>query len=163
MATYKLPAFVAAHDIRTCFVCLAPLTPENYTLEHIVPQWMIRRFAQKKTAFMFGDHRVPFMDFLLPCCAQCNSELLAPVERKVAAILGREDVNLSDNDEAVMGSWAMKLSIAMEIYGWAADSAPEEGHVADCYANPEYWKRYVLRAVRNTPKEIKRSKKALDF
>lgn len=92
-----------------CFLCGALLNEKNRTVEHVFPQWLIRHFhlnrSNSKNASVDIDGQenagINYSKILIPCCRKCNSEVLAPIERRVKnnLIVKRdEEYDLTDKE-----------------------------------------------------------------
>ena len=102
-----------------CFICRARLVavegPRKRTLEHLIPQWIIRRHGLTDATVNMGAlGPLRYMDYLLPCCAQCNSHLLAPIERAVSRSLKQNE--LAGLAEERLAPWVAKIILGAQAY-----------------------------------------------
>jgi hypothetical protein len=71
-----------------CFVCGALPGTKRFNNEHVVPDWLLRRFGlygrtitlTNGTSFRYGSYTVP-------CCAECNSFLGETIETPISRLL----------------------------------------------------------------------------
>lgn len=74
-----------------CFICGVSRDRAAFNDEHVVPDWILRRFAlhdhrlrlPSGTSIAYGQHK-------LPCCQRCNTNLSASIEGPVSALLGQD-------------------------------------------------------------------------
>ena len=106
-----------------CFVCQVELSsetgPNKRTLEHLIPQWIIRKYGLlEQTVTIPQIAAIPYQDFVLPCCFECNSILLAPIENEFSqAIRSWPDNPISEEH---LARWIAKVVLGMQIYDRAA-------------------------------------------
>jgi hypothetical protein len=73
-----------------CFICGASPKDKNFNDEHIIPDWILRRFnlydeyitLPNGTKFKYGRYTVP-------CCQDCNTELGETYEKPISSLLGK--------------------------------------------------------------------------
>jgi uncharacterized protein with PIN domain len=119
MARYQIDKEISEFNKNRCFVCNVRLTtlagPRKRTLEHLIPQWLIRKFAlHEQTVTMGRLGKFRYMDYLLPCCSGCNSHLLAPIERAVSRSLRSN--NPKGLNEKRLAPWAAKIIAGVQLY-----------------------------------------------
>lgn len=147
MTYYKLPTIVRRPSAR-CFICSVDLAKANYTLEHLIPQWMIEAFNLKRSTLTIGDHAVRYLDFLVPCCRPCNCYALSRIERSIKrSILGPDEVptELPILDLAL---WSCKIIAGTQLYmrALAPDAAKQE--LTEERVDPSDICRYYLQMLR---------------
>ncbi len=123
MGRYKIPKIVSEFAGDVCFVCKVHLTaasgPTRRTLEHLIPQWMITRFGLLDSTVTLGTFgEIRYMDFLLPCCSECNSHLLAPIERHLSRAF--KSWKPKEIPTEVAAKWVAKLVLGTQLYERAA-------------------------------------------
>ena len=122
MKSYKLPAFMQKTRMRSCFVCNVRLDSANYTLEHLIPQWMIRMFRLQDEIITFPSGRtVSYLDFVVPCCKECNCHLLSPIEASLARAMSRPDRNPENVPIDLFAIWVCKILTGSRVYWQALD------------------------------------------
>jgi len=100
-----------------CFLCGEVLTVKNRTVEHVFPKWLIAHFhlnrpdSKNASVDIDGSEReeMSYSKILIPCCRKCNSEVLAPIERRIQnnlIIKGDGDYDLSEKE---MFWWTAKI------------------------------------------------------
>jgi len=103
-----------------CFLCGNNLDDKNKTKEHIFPQWIINHFnlGTKSLSLRFDRKKVKYKQITIPCCKNCNSSILAPLEAKVRKNfidLRDHEFNLSDYEVAL---WAGKIYYGILLYDY---------------------------------------------
>ena len=82
----KKDLFSRKYDSRTCFLCGKSFEEIKLTDEHVIPRWAQSRFElwdQKLT--LLNRTEIPYRYLTVPCCEDCNSNKLQPVESAVAS------------------------------------------------------------------------------
>jgi len=110
--------------VQACFLCGARLTPEILTEEHLIPQWLIRRYNLLKTegsgptkryvhplAFT-PEWQVPDSKLTVPACHNCNSGYLLSVERQIKKMLMDPA-----GPSAVTSAWHLTFWFAKVLWG----------------------------------------------
>jgi len=71
-----------------CFVCGASPRDKLFNDEHIIPRWVLKRYAlfDKEITLSTGERR-HYRGYRLPCCVDCNSLLGDKVETPVSQLL----------------------------------------------------------------------------
>ncbi len=117
MTTYKLPRFIGLQKLRRCFICNTVLNHKNYTLEHLIPQWIIRRFGLEEHTITF-DHNVTikYLDFVLPCCRECNCNLLSPIETSLYYAFSSSAHKPTQIPIDTFAVWSCKIFTGVHLY-----------------------------------------------
>lgn len=73
-----------------CFICGRSPKMTAFNDEHVIPEWMLRRFDLfDRTIALPNNATVPYREYKVPCCVHCNSllgrKLEEPVSKVVAA------------------------------------------------------------------------------
>ncbi|SHG81068.1 hypothetical protein [Bradyrhizobium erythrophlei] len=71
-----------------CFVCGAKPGEKEFNNEHILPQWLLRRydlFAQ--TITLPNGENVRYDRYTIPCCSDCNSFMGTHIENPVSEVV----------------------------------------------------------------------------
>jgi hypothetical protein len=72
-----------------CFICGAAPAAVPFNDEHVVPDWVLRRFRlHDKRIVLPGRSEISYGQYKVPCCQSCNSRLGAVIEKPVAALFG---------------------------------------------------------------------------
>ena len=57
-----------------CFVCGAHPDEKQFNDEHILPQWLLRRFnLHSRMLVLPNDGDLSYGRLTVPCCAECNT------------------------------------------------------------------------------------------
>ena len=117
-------AFVAlAADLDRCFVCGVASHKSNrrgFNDEHVIPDWVLRRFALHSRRITLPNGR-EFMygRYTLRCCVRCNSLLAAEIETPISKVLsGTSDeilAKLRESDPALLYKWLCLLFIKCHL------------------------------------------------
>jgi hypothetical protein len=117
-------AFVAlAMDLDRCFVCGVASHESNrsdFNDEHVIPDWVLRRFALHSRRITLPNGR-EFMygRYTLRCCVRCNSLLAAEIETPISKVLNGtyEEVcaKLGESDPALLYKWLCLLFIKCHL------------------------------------------------
>lgn len=117
MPSYRLPQFIEDLSVKTCFVCDEELNGDNYTLEHLIPQWIIRAFKlEKETVTLPDGSKVRYLDYLAPCCRECNCHLLSPIEATLARVFKGARVSPHKIPVRLLAIWACKIFAGVRLY-----------------------------------------------
>jgi|TARA_R110002110_G_scaffold74563_4_gene197268 hypothetical protein len=88
---YKLEHFIS--DIvngKCCFICGALPDSKEFNDEHIIPDWILRKFnlhSQKIT--LPNLSKIQYSKYKVPCCKECNSELGKHFEEPISELLSK--------------------------------------------------------------------------
>jgi hypothetical protein len=117
-------AFVAlAMDLDRCFVCGVACHQSDrsdFNDEHVIPDWVLRRFALHSRRITLPNGR-QFMygRYTLRCCIRCNSLLAAEIEAPISKVLrGAYDevrAKLHESDPALLYKWLCLLFIKCHL------------------------------------------------
>jgi hypothetical protein len=88
---FSLPRFIA--DIAQggcCFICGATPKKVLFNNEHILPDWILRRYDLHTRAIILPNG-TPFRygQFTIPCCVACNSRMGEEIENPIRAMFDR--------------------------------------------------------------------------
>jgi len=62
-----------------CFICGAQPDEKPFNNEHILPEWLLRRYDLfSRTISLPSDRTVRYDRYTVPCCVDCNSLMKAP-------------------------------------------------------------------------------------
>jgi len=68
-----------------CFMCGAALGSVPFNDEHVIPQWVLRRFDLfNKKITLPNERTIPYSQYKLPCCKTCNSDLGRLIETEIS-------------------------------------------------------------------------------
>ncbi len=115
------PAFEKlAADLERCFVCGVERTVVEFNDEHIVPDWLLRRFQlHSRKITLPNGHQQLYGRYKLRCCSSCNKLLGARLETPVSQLF-TEDIlatvdNLKEADPTLLYSWLCLVFIKLHL------------------------------------------------
>jgi len=82
-------------DGNCCFICGAEALSKEFNDEHIIPNWVLTKFAlHKKTITLPNGTKFNYGQYKIPCCKECNSKLGETFETPVSELLKKnyEDI-----------------------------------------------------------------------
>lgn len=114
---FSRQAFVAlATDNARCFVCGVTSGQTPFNAEHVIPDWVLRRFRlHSRRVTLPNGREIMYGRYTLRCCVTCNSLLAAEIETPVSKLLSgtfHEVVSkLRDSDRPLLYRWLCLLFI----------------------------------------------------
>lgn len=85
---------------KSCFICDNKAT----TIEHIIPQWLQRRFNLSNQEFELANgKKLKYCFATIPACENCNSNIWSPLEQRIS---NAGNIMPSEFD---IWSWAIKI------------------------------------------------------
>lgn len=129
-----------------CFICGARPGTKPFNGEHVIPRWLLKRFALFKRDLVLFDGQVrTYGSYKMPCCAECNSLLGARVETPVSKLLagGFDDIVARLNDDAgdLLFVWMCLLFLKTHLKDRTVPLNPDpragDGVLADAYDWPD--------------------------
>ena len=77
-----------------CFICGARPVDKPFNDEHVLPEWLLRRFELfAKTITLPNGSTIRYDRYTVPCCADCNALMGEEIEKPLSeVILGGVDV-----------------------------------------------------------------------
>jgi len=81
-------AFVSlARDTNRCFVCGASNSYRTFNYEHVIPDWLLRRFSlHSRRITLPNGYQTMYGGYTLRCCASCNRVLGERVEDPISRV-----------------------------------------------------------------------------
>ena len=71
-----------------CFICGAKPGEKQFNDEHILPEWLLRRYDLfSKTITLPNEATVRYDQYTVPCCAECNSLMGEVVENPISEVV----------------------------------------------------------------------------
>jgi hypothetical protein len=96
-----------------CFICGAKPSEKKFNNEHILPEWLLRRFDLFARVITFpNDTTVRYDRYTVPCCDECNSLMGEVVEKPISEVV--EGGAQAINDFASKGN-LLKLVVWMGL------------------------------------------------
>ena len=103
------PTFITGR----CFACGGE--PSTGPGEHIIPQWLQRRFNLSNNSLtLINGTRIPYRQLTIPCCESCNNGFLREIENAVIQILASPDFN-DAGARVTLGRWLCKVLIGLLV------------------------------------------------
>lgn len=103
-----------------CFVCGARPGEQVFNDEHIVPDWILRRYDlhNKMITLPTGERR-RYSGYKVPCCEPCNSHLGQTIETPVSALLDGDfatvAARLDDKGRELLFTWLCLLFLKVHL------------------------------------------------
>jgi hypothetical protein len=73
-----------------CFICGAAPSSVPFNDEHVIPEWLLRRFGLfSKSITLPNGQRVHYDKYKVPCCEACNSLMGREIESPISEIVRR--------------------------------------------------------------------------
>ncbi len=92
-----------------CCLCQVELSASAHTVEHVIPRWMQTKFNLWDERYVLENRTtIPFRQFRLPCCIECNGVHLSRLEEDFQRTIYRAEVPASDLPDNVILQWAAK-------------------------------------------------------
>lgn len=67
-----------------CFLCGRRLGSRNRSDEHVIPQWVQKRFRLRDARLnLLNGTSIPYRQLTIPCCVRCNTVHLSSLEKDV--------------------------------------------------------------------------------
>lgn len=64
-----------------CFICTKVLKSGNYNKEHVIPNWILKKFnLHNENVNLPNDTKLKYGQYVVPCCIECNSFLSEELE-----------------------------------------------------------------------------------
>ena len=77
-------------SLNICFLCTKVLNPQNQNKEHIIPNWILKRFDLHNEAVNLPNgSKYKYNQYVIPCCIECNSLLSAELETPLSKAFSR--------------------------------------------------------------------------
>jgi len=114
-------AFITlASDTNRCFVCGARNTVHSFNDEHVIPDWLLRRFnLHSRCITLPNKKQFSYGRYTLRCCKPCNSLLGDQVENPISQLFtGNFDeicANLKSFDPSLLYQWLCLLFIKIYL------------------------------------------------
>lgn len=71
-----------------CFICGAKQSDKNFNDEHVIPNWILRKYKlHRATIELPGDRLYTYGNYKIPCCEECNSLMGKTIEEPIRDLL----------------------------------------------------------------------------
>lgn len=143
-----------------CFVCGAIPGTKEFNKEHIIPDWILKRYGlYSKSITLPNGSPIKYSQYTVPCCKECNSALNEYYEKPISRLLSKSYKQICkslDNDSELyhlLFKWLcliyLKTHLKDKTLKWDRDerqnSLPissifywEEIHHVHCIARSHY-------------------------
>jgi hypothetical protein len=73
-----------------CFICNSSRESLPFNDEHILPEWILRRYHLRKAQILLSNHRGHrYGSYTIPCCKPCNSEMGTIFEKPLRELIAQ--------------------------------------------------------------------------
>ena len=80
-----------------CFVCGAKTSEKEFNSEHIIPDWILRKYnLHDRQIYLPNKTPIKYSQYKVPCCKDCNSSLSKEFEEPVSKIIEKGYEYVSD-------------------------------------------------------------------
>lgn len=105
------------NDWNHCFICRSGLDTNNSnkkTKEHIIPDWMQKRFKiQNAKMLLANETPIKYNQLLVPCCEDCNYRMSRLFESPIRNALNKGFNEFSRLDSNILVLWAIKIAYGL--------------------------------------------------
>lgn len=97
-----------------CFLCGNELTADNYSVEHIFPKWLQKKFdLWNKELILLNGTGIKYRNLTIPCCKKCNNIMSKNIEKPVERAVEAGYDEFIKLDKKVVFQWLNKISYGM--------------------------------------------------
>ena len=109
-----------ASNLDRCFLCGVSSAEADFNDEHVIPNWMLRRFAMHTEKVILPNGRgYKYGQYTLRCCVPCNQLLGEKVETPISEMFSRhggvENVLTERNEMSLVYQWLCLLFIKAHL------------------------------------------------
>ena len=98
------------YDSSVCFLCGRSLEDLMSTDEHVIPKWAQNRFELwDKKLTLLNRTSISYRNLTVPCCEECNSYQLQPIETSVASAVLKGADAVRDLGDKILFLWLGKI------------------------------------------------------
>lgn len=98
------------YDSEVCFLCGRSLENLKTTDEHVIPRWAQNRFELWNQELTLLNHsKIPYRYLTVPCCEECNSRQLQPIETSMASAVSQGADAVRKLGNKVLFLWLGKI------------------------------------------------------
>lgn len=74
----------------SCFICGAKPESKPFNDEHVIPDWILRKYElYNKQITIPNGQSIPYSQYKVPCCVDCNSLLGKKIEEPISQIISK--------------------------------------------------------------------------
>jgi hypothetical protein len=104
----------------SCFICGASPSEKEFNNEHILPNWILRRFNLHEDEITLPNNTsIRYGRFTIPCCVECNNQLGREIEIPVSELTSKGYDNLKNyvikNGPGLLFRWLCLLFIKTHL------------------------------------------------
>lgn len=97
-------------DYKHCFICGISVEQRPVTEEHILSQWLLRRFdLWDRTITLLNWTDIKYSQLKIPCCSVCNNDHLSRIEKEVQQGVEQGFEKFRQIDELTIYQWLAKI------------------------------------------------------
>ncbi len=142
-----------------CFNCGAAPGSVPFNDEHVVPDWVLRRFRLHDNRIVLpGGSEIAYGQYKVPCCQSCNSRLGEVLEHPISALFAQSykavTEHLKTEGPMLLFSWLNLLFLKMHLKDRklriSRDRRVESGAIGDLYDWPELHHIHCVARTSNT-------------
>jgi len=97
-------------DESTCFLCARSFENLGASSEHVFPKWLQKRFdLWDQQLYLLNRTIIPYRYLTVPCCVECNTYRLQPIETTVSEAVAKGYQALRNLDRKTLFLWLGKI------------------------------------------------------
>lgn len=108
------------YESNSCFLCSRFLDDDNKTEEHVFPKWLQKKFKLwDQELGLVNRTKIKYRDLRIPCCKECNNNLLSGLEIEIKNSLELGYDNFILLNEFKVFKWISKIFLGIifkELY-----------------------------------------------
>ena len=98
----------------SCFLCGCLLTESNATSEHVFPRWAQNRYdLWNQQVVLLNRTSIPYRQFTVPCCEDCNRYRLKPLEDSLSQTVEQGKQAVVSLGKRLLFLWLGKIFYGM--------------------------------------------------
>lgn len=132
-----------------CFICGAQPGTKEFNDEHIIPDWILRKFnLHNEFVTLSNGTKFKYSQYKVPCCKECNSELGKVYEVPISNLLSKtyseiiEEINKDPEVVQFLFKWLslifLKTHLKDKTLFAERDTRIDAGFLSDEY----YWEEF---------------------
>lgn len=125
-----------------CFICGARPATKKFNDEHVVPEWLLRRYRLfDRTITLPNETKIKYAQYKVPCCEECNSLMGDTIEVPISRVIagGADAIRefLAQGNLFKLFVWVglifLKMHLKDRAYRFHLDARKGEEKIADMY------------------------------
>lgn len=125
-----------------CFICGASQYERQFNNEHVLPEWLLRRYDLfSKTITLPNKSAIRYDRYTVPCCTECNSLMGDVIEKPISEVVrrGADAINkyISDGNLLNLFVWMgliyLKTHLKDRLLRFHLDNRKSNEQIADEY------------------------------